>query len=73
MFLLEVRPYDGHYSIVHEYPDGVFGANFQTWNLNYFGFYEKFVLFHSKKPLAPGDDQNKHVIVIENMEADAIR
>ena len=61
------------YSIVHEYPDGSFGANFQTWNLNYFGFYEKFVLFHSKQSSTPGDNIKRHALVVENMEIDSIR
>ena len=44
VFLLEVdktKLTTETYSIVHEYSDGVFGANFQTWNLNFFGFYDK--------------------------------
>ena len=73
VFLLEVPSEYPSYSIVHEYPTGVFGANFQTWNLNYFGFYEKFVLFHKRHVVAPGDDANKHVIVIENMDNNNMR
>ena len=54
-----------HFSIALEYPLGSTGANFQTWNLEYFGFYYEYVVFHSKhfKPLA--DNQQKHVIVME--------
>lgn len=76
VFLLEVdtsKIASQTYSIVHEYADGVFGANFQTWNLKFFGFYEKYVLFHNKQHFTPGDNNDRHVLIAENMEADALR
>ena len=76
VFLLEVdtsKIASQTYSIVHEYADGVFGANFQTWNLKFFGFYEKYVLFHNKQYFTPGDNKDRHVLIAENMEADALR
>ena len=64
-----------YYSILIEYPRDVFAANFQTWNLNFFGFYEKFVLLHSKRltERLQGDDIFTHSIVIENLETSEIR
>ena len=57
------------YSIALEYPEGSKGANLQTWNLNYFGFYAKYVVFHPGTSPVKGDDHRKSVVVIEGLES----
>ena len=53
------------FSIALEYPLGSTGAHFQTWNLEFFGFYRDYVVLHSKKIKTENDNQQKHVIVME--------
>ena len=60
------------FSIALEYPLGSTGANFQTWNLEFFGFYSDFVVFHSKKFKTQGDNEQKHVIVMEGQNINDI-
>ena len=33
----------------------------------------KFVLFHNKKSIIPGDNKDRHILIAENMEGDVIR
>ena len=33
----------------------------------------KFVLFHNKKSIIPGDNKDRHILTAENMEGDVIR
>lgn len=75
VFQLQVPSDFTYYSILIEYPQGVFGANFQTWNLNYFGFYEQYVMLHAKPTTQAikGDDRFQHSLVMENVEIDALR
>jgi len=47
------------------------GGNFQTWNLRFYNFYKQYVLFHPKTPKVEGDNAQKHVIVLENMDFDS--
>ena len=42
----------------------------------YFQFFfdlSKFVLFHNKKSIIPGDNKDRHILIAENMEGDVIR
>lgn len=59
------------FSIAFEYPEGMIGGNFQTWNLRFYNFYKQYVLFHPKTPKVDGDNAQKHVIVLENMDFDS--
>lgn len=59
------------FSIAFEYPDGMTGGNFQTWNLRFYNFYKQYVLFHPKLQQVEGDNPQKHVIVLENMDFDS--
>ena len=59
------------FSIAFEYPEGMIGGNFQTWNLRFYNFYKQYVLFHPKNPKVEGDNAQKHVIVLENMDFDS--
>ncbi|CAG5110455.1 Oidioi.mRNA.OKI2018_I69.chr2.g4856.t1.cds [Oikopleura dioica] len=63
---------NGEYSVAFQYPSGSTGANFQTWNLDFFNFYPDFVLFHSQRPWKnhEKDDPNKTVILVENLDSD---
>jgi hypothetical protein len=73
VFMLDVPEEHRMYSILVEYPDGVFGANFQSWNLNFFGFYENYVMLHSKPIKLDGDNEYKHALVMANLDVDAMR
>ena len=62
------------FSIALEYPPGSTNSNLQTWNLEYYGFYDDYVLFHSRKEAlrTPGDNHQKHVIVMDGLDTNAL-
>jgi len=63
------------YSILLRFSNSPGGANFQTWNLAYWGFYlPDFILFHSKANYADNDfdDPKQFVLVAENMNTSEI-
>ena len=55
------------YTIALQYPTDASGTNLQTWNLDYFGFYAKYVVFHPGRNQVEGDDHRKSVIVMEGL------